>query len=387
MAATPKEKLLAHLKENGKDRSWTALSKLFNPKGGDDWSRTIARQNGFDPNTGKFSILQAVDATQYRADKKRHQRDRDFLAKRIISLQKEIEVYKDLEDYKPRINFIQEPSNAKRGEATAIVQWSDWHLDEEVKPGLVGGLNEYNQRVAQARSEKLFENTIKLTDTQRSSVDVQNMVLHFGGDFITNFLHPENEQTNTMGPMEAMEFAIDRLCTGISYLRKHGRFKNIIIVTNRGNHGRITDKMQYSNDYALNLETPIYCAVKREFRNDKNISWHINQGAISYFDVYGRTLRFLHGHQIRYKGGIGGLTIPLIKAILRWNETKKAFYTFICDKHTYSNPTPDSQVNGSLVGFNAMANELGCVFQPPLQSFTLLDSKRGVTIKAPIFCQ
>lgn len=383
---TPKEKLLKHLREKGKDRSWTALTKLFNPSKNEYWARDEARKSGFNVSTGKFSIEQLTAAAVARHNHRNHQKDRDFFAKQILALQKEIAIWKDLDDYKPKLQAIASPTQPNRGEATAIVQWSDWHLDECVKPNLVGGLNEYNERIAQKRCQTLFENTIKLIDTQRSSVDIPNLVLHLGGDFITNYLHPENEQTNTMGPMEAAEFAIDQICTGIAYLRRHGRFKNIVVVTNRGNHGRITDKMQFNNDFTLNIETIIYCMVKRHFKADKNISWHISEGALSYFDVYGKTLRFFHGHQIRYKGGIGGLTIPLYKAIHRWNETKKAFYNFMCDKHDLNNPTPDSQVNGSLVGFNAMANEMGFPYRPPLQSFTLLDAKRGVTIKAPIFC-
>ena len=39
-------------------------------------------------------------------------------------------------------------------------------------------------------------------------------------------------------------------------------------------------------------------------------------------------------------------------------------------------------VHNSLKGYDAFAVSHGFSFQPPLQSFTLLDSKRGITIKA-----
>jgi hypothetical protein len=102
--------------------------------------------------------------------------------------------------------------------------------------------------------------------------------------------------------------------------------------------------------------------------------------------VYGRTLRFFHGWQIKFNGGIGGLSIPLYKQIHRWNSNTPAYYNFMCDKHTLSYPTPDCVLNGSLIGFNPYALSHGFSYEPPRQSFTLLDSKRGVTIKAPIFC-
>jgi hypothetical protein len=59
----------------------------------------------------------------------------------------------------------------------------------------------------------------------------------------------------------------------------------------------------------------------------------------------------------------------------------------MCDKHTYSQGTPDCQVNGSLIGFNTYAEDSGFKAEEPVQAFTLLDSKYGITIKAPIFCQ
>jgi hypothetical protein len=59
----------------------------------------------------------------------------------------------------------------------------------------------------------------------------------------------------------------------------------------------------------------------------------------------------------------------------------------MCDKHTYSQPTPDCQLNGSLKGYDSFAASHGFKYQEPLQSFTIMDSKKGMTIKAPIFCE
>lgn len=380
------EKLIAHLKTKGKDRSWPQLRDLYAPDKKDDWARGIARMSGFDTRINAFTPEEKIAKYQFNITESKHKKDNEYLVKQIIHLKKEIEVYKDFEGYVPKLAEIPSPKDMHRGEATAIFQWSDWHLDEEVLPSTVDGLNKFNPTIAAERCALLFKNGVKLADTQRGSIDVPYAVIQLGGDFITNYIHPEGQQTNTMGPMQAIEFAADQICSGIEYNLKHGRFKHITFILNRGNHGRITQRMQ-SNDYQVNLETVLYSMVKREFKKESKISWIINDGALSYYKVYDHQLRFFHGHQIRFKGGIGGLTIPLYKAIHRWNANRKAFYNFMCDKHSYQNATPDSQINGSLVGFNAYALEIGCEYQPPLQSFTLLDSKRGITIKAPIFCE
>ena len=50
------EKLLAHLRKNGKDTSWEKLSQRFHPKGNKDWARTAARMKGFNTTTNQFDV-------------------------------------------------------------------------------------------------------------------------------------------------------------------------------------------------------------------------------------------------------------------------------------------------------------------------------------------
>lgn len=379
--------LLKHLRENGKDRSWTQLTKLFFPGGGEDWARSIARINGFNTTTNQFEVQNKIEYTKDSGKIKHQQRENSTLIKRVIELEKDIELLAAVKMHNPTRFEIPLPSIKKKNEATAIIQWSDWHVDEVVEFESTNGLNEFNKDIARKRAIKLSENTVKLLESQRSAVDIQNVVLHLGGDAIGGYIHPELQQTNSMSPLQGIFYAKDLIVSGIEYLMQNGDIKNLIVVTSRGNHPRLTPKMQYANDYSMNLETFLYWSLQDYFKNDKRIAFKIEQSELAYLTVYDKILRFFHGHQIRFQGGIGGLTVPLYKAIHRWNANIKAYYNFMCDKHTYSTPTPDCQVNGSLKGYDTFAVSHGFSFQPPLQSFTLLDSKRGITIKAPIFCE
>lgn len=381
------EKLLHHLKTNGKDRSWSELTKMFCPKGNDDWARSVARVKGFDVKTNEFTVQGRIERTKTDKENKRFARESGELVKRVIDLENDIELLKKVKEYSPQRFNIPQPSHTKKNQATAIIQYSDFHVDEVVEFNTVNGLNEYNKEVSKQRSLKLFENTVKLLDSQRSAVTIDNVVLHLGGDFIGGYIHPELQQTNSMSPIQGIFYSKELLTTGIEYLMEHGNIKNLIVVTSRGNHPRLTPKMQFANDYSMNLETFLYYSLADIFKDDKRIAFKIDQSELSYLTVYDKPLRFFHGHQVKFLGGIGGLTIPLYKALHRWNANIKAYYNFMCDKHTYSTPTPDCQVNGSLKGYDAMAVSFGFSYQPPLQSFTLLDSQRGITIKAPIFCQ
>jgi hypothetical protein len=384
--STPKEQLLAHLKKNGKDMSWAELTKKFNPGAHHEWSRNNARISGFVSGQKTFKPAHIIENTKFSQEINTQKKNNKEFVKKIIELEKKVAFLSDFNKHKPSEFVIPTPTDPKKHEGVAVTQWSDWHIDEKIVPSTVNGMNEYNPEIATERANILFANTIKLTNTQRGALDIKRLIIHKGGDDITGWIHPENMQTNTMTPQEAIFFVHDLQLAGIQYLLDHGDFEMIDVVCSRGNHGRTTPKMQYGNDYSTNNENYLNNMLAKHFRNEPRVRFQIDNSETAYMEVYGRILRFFHGWQVRFMGGIGGITVPLYKAIHRWNDTTPAYYNFMGDKHVYSNPTPDSVLNGSLVGYNAYALSHGFKFQRPIQSFTIIDSKYGATIKAPIFC-
>lgn len=278
-------------------------------------------------------------------------------------------------------------TNKKSGnEATAIVQISDGHFGKVIIPSTVNGLNEYNPDIAKKRMQHCAENTIKLIKKEREDVKIDNLVLILGGDFLENSqLHNHSEMTTSMSPMEETLFSREILHKYIKTVCEYGNFKKIAIACTRGNHSRITHRMVASVDYRMNYETILYSILKDDFSKEA-IEWTIPDSEIAEVDVYGKMLRVVHGHQIKFQGGVGGLTVPLNKYVMRMDQINKAFYNFVHHYHNLSYPTVRTTVNGSIVGYDPYAMSIGCSYEPPMQSFQLLDSKWGMTIKAPIFC-
>jgi len=282
----------------------------------------------------------------------------------------------------PKIESNKKSSN----EATAIVQISDGHFGKIVVPSTVNGLNNYNPDIAKKRMQKCAENTIKLIKKEREDVKIDNLVLILGGDFLENSqLHNHSEMTTSMSPMEETLFSRDVLHKYIRTVCEYGNFKKIAIACTRGNHSRITHRMVASVDYRMNYETILYSILKDDFAKEK-IEWTIPDSEIAEVEVYDKMLRVVHGHQIKFQGGVGGLTVPLNKYVMRMDQIKKAFYNFVHHYHNLSYPTVRTTVNGSIVGYDPYAMSIGCTYEPPMQSFQLLDSRWGMTIKAPIFC-
>lgn len=271
-------------------------------------------------------------------------------------------------------------------EATAIASASDWHCGETVRKEQVHGMNEYNPEVARRRANKFAVNLVKLVEKERKSLPIHNLVLFLGGDFIGGYIHPELEQTNSMTPVQETQFASELLISSIDYILANGGFKRVILLMSVGNHGRTTKKMQFANLVETSYETLIYDNIAKAFRNDERVEINFPESGIGYQEVYGHTVRFYHGHQVRYKDGVGGLTIPLNKKQAKWDKTRKADLNLMGHWHSFGTPNNNTILNGSLKGIDAYAMENGFDYQPPVQAFTLIDSKYGRTVTCPIFC-
>lgn len=277
-------------------------------------------------------------------------------------------------------------STKQKQEAVAIVQFSDWHVEELIEKSTTQGLNQYNPQIAAARSRKLTLNTLKLVEKERQDVKIDNLVLCLGGDFINNYLHEHDVQMNTMAPIEAVLYVKSLLKESLLTIASHGKFKCITLLCVRGNHSRLTKKMQTSNDYKMNLETILYYMLKSEL-SDSVFDFHIPESEMGYIEIYGKSIRYFHGHQIRFQGGIGGITIPLHKAIMRWDDTRRADFNLMHHYHQLGMPVKTVSINGSLCGYNSYALSNGFKYEPPLQSFQILDKDRGFTVRTPIFCE
>lgn len=138
----------------------------------------------------------------------------------------------------------------------------------------------------------------------------------------------------------------------------------------------------YKNSY----EWGMYCDLKRYFQNEPKIQFVVNNGIYTYVNVYGKSNRFWHGDNVRFMGGIGGLTIPLRKMIMEADRQQVADYNFLGHFHNYFEATNKCLVNGSGVGFGAYAQRIGASPEPPMQMFKTLNKKHGYTSKYPILC-
>jgi len=268
-------------------------------------------------------------------------------------------------------------------EATAVVLASDFHLEETVRPETVNGLNKYNLNIAERRVEQFFQNTLKLVKKEQNATKIDTLVLALLGDFISGNIHEELLENCSLRPIEAIVFAENLLIAGINHLLDNSDLK-LIIPCHVGNHTRITKKIHISTEKGNSLETFMYHHMLNHFKGNDRVTFMVADGYLSYLRIYDYTICFHHGHAVKYGGGVGGLTIPVRKAISQWQKLKNA--DLHCFGHFHQFFDGGNFIcNGSLIGFSPFATMIKGDYEVPKQAFFLIDKKRGTkTVVCPI---
>jgi hypothetical protein len=288
-------------------------------------------------------------------------------------------------EYKPTIEPRERTSGLREG--TPLVLASDWHIEEEVRPEQVEHRNRYNLDISRRRMERFFEATRWGIDHQREVFKIRDLMMWFGGDLITNFLHEDNVESNLLHPTEAILMAQEEIVRGIDFLLEDPEIEQFVFPCNDGNHGRTTKKMRSATRTQNSLEVFLYAQLAMHYRNkgEKRVKFILPTSSFnSVHGVYHRTIRFLHGDVFKYGGGIGGIYVPMFRALGRWENTMHADLT--CMGHWHQRVClPNVMVNGSLIGFNSYAMDIGANFEPPVQSMRMLEPKRWCSTDIPLW--
>lgn len=267
------------------------------------------------------------------------------------------------------------PKRGGSSEAVAVALASDWHVEESVIPSTVSDLNKYNLDISQARAEKFFVSLARLIQIFQKDTRIDTLILALLGDFFSNNIHEELAESNLLLPGDAAWCAQNYLVAGIQYLLAHTNVK-LIIPCHTGNHGRMTKKVHISTEEGNSLEHYMYRNMAQFFEGEPRVQFIIAEGQHTYIQVYDLTLRFLHGHSIKFGGGVGGITIPVRKAVAQWNKARRANVTFFGHFHQCIDGG-DFVGNGSLIGYNAFALSIKADYEPPAQQFVLISNYKG----------
>lgn len=284
-----------------------------------------------------------------------------------------VETMRAMPAAKPIVPEVYKPC---KGEAVPLIMVSDLHLEEEVDPHKMQGLNEFNLKIAAARMKCLFSRATKLIEIAAKDSTIRRVVLDLGGDMFSGNIHDELLETAQLGPTRAVQFARDLLVGGIDFILAQTSV-DIIVPCVVGNHGRITKKLRVATAVENNLEYLLYQWLASHYAKNKRVRFEVCPGTMQYltlFDDY--RIRIVHGYEIKSGGGIGGITIPIRKKLAQWDKGIQADLTLIHHFHQRMDGG-DFLVNGSLIGYNEFSQMNGFSPEPPQQQFALIHSRNG----------
>ena len=323
---------------------------------------------------------------------KRQQDELTLVRKELKIANEEVKNRKELlkmyESYKlKKVPAIKVPGLQAVGKevGTVVSLLSDVHGEEKITRAQTNGFNSYNPDICKARMHNYFKNLVKLTRLTRNGITLNDLVVAMLGDMIHGFIHPEYQRTNYMTPIQATHWMTDILRQGFNFLRDNGKFTNITVICKIGNHSRTTQKVYTDEEGLYSHEWGIYQILAHEF---PEFTWVIDESYFTYMNIYNKVCRFHHGHAFRYMGGVGGIYIPMLRYIFKVNRQIQANMDFIGHWHTQEALlTGGAIMNGSVCGASAYSIRLGFPASPPMQTFQIIDARRGFTANFPIILE
>lgn len=288
-----------------------------------------------------------------------------------------------LESLRPKPRPIKPLAPVKRARggklpAAFVALASDWHTCEIVKKSQTNGRNEHNKEIGIERAWRWARGLVRLCRDEQQRADVKTLVIWLGGDFLVNDgLHYKSERHVAMSPLDEARIIRDLLHDIIAFIRAEIPDVRIVIVTSWGNHDRSTERMLPGLSGEYSYIQHVYKDLQAMFAKDRTIEFRISESETICEDIHGYRIVFHHGHGIKYKGGVGGLGIPLLKkanVVLRKHNAR----TFCIGHHhqrgMYEGGTAFS--NGSLVGTNGLVEDWMLVDEDPAQVAFLIDLER-----------
>jgi len=334
--------------------------------------------------------LQGIEFQKLRDKRLNKDEQIKFLQERVLALETENEVFAKLKGAKPKVIDIKSSGTSGKSQSAMVVVWSDWHLEESVLPAQVSNMNEYNLEIFEERFHKLLRGQMAWYRINARETSIKTIVLALLGDFITGSIHEDLSEANLLPPADAIYKAYSMVTSGIKFvLANTPPDVQLVMPCHSGNHGRMTKQQRIATESGNSLEYFMYLMLRDYFATEKRVRFIVQPGYHSYTSFFdgAYVIRFHHGHQINYQGGVGGITIPVNKAIAQWNKARHADLDVF--GHFHQKLDGGSFVaNGSLIGYNPYAVSIKASYEPPAQICFLVNNEyRAKTAVMPIFVE
>lgn len=262
-----------------------------------------------------------------------------------------------------------------------VALFSDWHLDEVVRPSEVRFLNGYNRSIAERRLENYFRNIVGLSHDHLKGVEFPGICVPFLGDNFSGDIHAELRETNAAPLLASLLHWIAPAAAGLKLLAEE--FGKVWVPVVVGNHGRTTMKPVYKGRAESNFDWLFAQLLAQRLKDDKRIKFAIPKSHKFSFSIFGTQFLISHGDEAKGGSGIAGALSPLMISDARARKTGGYDY-WLCGHWHQRLSFKGIMCNGAGKGYDEYAMVRNLEFRWPEQSYFLVDPRHGVTGEWPI---
>lgn len=276
-----------------------------------------------------------------------------------------------------------------RGQATAVMQLSDLHLDEVVKPGEIGGLNAYDRSIAELRLKRWADKAVEMGE--RHNHKWEGAVVLCSGDLVSGAIHEELRETNADHLPGTMVHWAPKIASAIRQVADfYGR---VYVPSVVGNHGRLTMKMTAKGRARNSWDYLLMQMVAAHLSSDTRIRFQASEGDYLLIPIYDRWIWQEHGDSQRGGGGWAGIFTPLGSIHRRAVEVaaahgKRIDYVAVGHWHTTLLAHARGMVcNGSMKGYCNYASSIRLRPEPAMQNWWAVTPEYGTTIAGALYLE
>jgi hypothetical protein len=194
----------------------------------------------------------------------------------------------------------------RRDKEVLVLLFGDWHYGQVIRSENVGGVNEYNETIAEERLHRLVERAVYLKELLHP--DTETLLVVGLGDIVHgDQIYPTIAWESACVSIEQILRAGNLIANVLSFLSS--KFKRVVFTGIGGNHGRTTRKRD-ALPYAANNDILTYEFAKARLEGRvENVEFFLPRSRAVILDIAGTMVVAHHGDLVSGSGGFGGIPV------------------------------------------------------------------------------
>lgn len=271
----------------------------------------------------------------------------------------------------PRAKFLISKTMSSTKDIAAVLELSDLHIGELIRPEETEGFGAFNFAIAQERMFLLGQKLLEWVQMHRMNFNITKLHIMGIGDYVSGNIHQELMVTNEF-PLP-VQTANAGLLIGEFVNRLAPYFEEIVFIgVGADNHGRLQPKPQAKQKATNSMSFLVHAIIEQYLKKNTNIKFIFSEGMKYNAEIAGHKFLIEHGDTIKAVLGIPYYGIERMsgrESRRRMGTDKEFNYHAIGHWHVPGVVSGNVLMNGSLSGTTEYDHSAGRHALPSQASF------------------